>query len=244
MLKPFWFKGTPEEWNAIPSGAREELLSSTAKKKDRDAACDRWLAIVRKQEYNPLKEGQAPVPADKKAEPVFIGIRNWTEAVDGISAERIRNCIIFLLDVKRDQWYRANCSNRDFVRRFAAKMDAATPESYKFEVDPLLTSRVRHIDGENQPIVQTVIKRKPYNAEERQMILDEIGVIDYSIPFLAQRDCPKCKGDGYVEVSQYPGDPVFEKLTQSIHCECVCKGAQCPVMTSDGKPYHDNSQGR
>lgn len=247
MLKPFWFKGTPDEWNAIPAVDREMLVSAPLQKKervkDREAACARWLAIVRKEQYNPLAEA-TPAPAEEQDEPVFIGIRNWTESVEGLSAERIRNCIIFLLDVKRDPWYRANCSNREFVRRFATKMDAATPENYVYRVNPLLTSRVRHIDGENQPVVQTIIARKPKTAEERQEILDEIGVIDYSVPYLALDGCPKCKGDGYVYVSQYPDDPVNAKLELSIHCECVCKGTRCPVRKSDGKPYHDNSQPR
>src|SRR5579863_6522550 len=33
----------------------------------------------------------------------LTGIRNWNESVRGISGERLRNCIIYQLDVKRSE---------------------------------------------------------------------------------------------------------------------------------------------
>jgi hypothetical protein len=221
MLPPYWFKGTKDEWNAIPAGAQSELVSvPAAKAKEREELCARHLAIVRGQAYNPVKQGQEGTAAAAAA-PVFVGIRNWNESVDGLSAERIRNCIIFLIDVLKDPWYRANCSNRAFVRRNALKMDAATPDDYAFELDPLLTTKSRHVDGEPHPVVQRIIARKPRSPEERDKIRAEIGVGDYSTPFLAKDDCPRCKGTGYYYVSQYPGDPVFHKLEVSVPCGCV-----------------------
>jgi hypothetical protein len=217
---PGWFKGTRGEWNAIPQQDRVEMANLPAASRDTMAA--RCLAIVRNEAYNPDAATQY-VPAANAKLDVFVGIRNWNEDVPPHSAERMRNCIIFLLDVQKDPWYRANCSNRAFVRRNADKMDASTPENFDYR-DTLLKTHTRHIDGEQHPVVQRIIARKPANEAERKRIREEIGDPEtnpYVVKWLAKDDCQKCKGDGYRYVSQYPGDPVNERLELSVVCDCV-----------------------
>src|SRR5271168_928427 len=199
MMKPYWFTGTNEEWEKIPVDSQDELRSLSASRSVRDQRMGELIASVRGQVYSPQSQ-QAKIPQEAKTtEQVFFrGIRNWNvhESLDGIPGTRIRDCIIFLLDVKRDPWYISNCNNRNFVERNATKMHASTPEEYHFEKDPLIDWRVKDIDG--QPTLQTYIKRKPNTEEERKEIYLNFGVGDATIPSIADPDCKLCQGKGYV----------------------------------------------
>jgi len=221
--KPWWWKGTPEEWNRVPEGGRVvHRAMPMGEKRDQDA--QRLLALARNEQYSPEKSAASTaVPSSQKKTPHLSGIRNWTQSVRGINAERIRNCIIYLLDVKKDPWYLNNCNNRAFVERNADKMDAQTPEDYTYDPDAVITSKRRHIDGEEQPMIQTVIQREPgtLTDKERKDLRDRYGVCDSTILYLAKKDCPVCHGRSFVDVSDYPDDPLHSKLTHSEPCSCV-----------------------
>lgn len=222
---PVWFRGTAEEWNEIPTGDREVVRM--LKPAEREQECKRLLAVVRKQAYNPEKERASAndqklsATATYEQEIHFAGIRNWTESVEGVSATRIRDCILFLLDVKKDPWYIANCNNRAFVERNVHKMDAATPEDYHYDPHAIFTTRARHIDGEQHPVIQTIIKRKPKDDAERKEIREKFGINDVTIPYLAKSDCQQCAGKGYVYVSEYPDDPLLNRIQESYWCKCI-----------------------
>jgi|SRR5208282_1260425 len=161
----------------------------------------------------------APAPAEDNNEPgpELVGIRNWNEPIGGISAERLRNCIIYLLDVKKDAWYTQRLT-RGFVRSQAERIDADVPEDYVWEVDPLVGQKTVHLDEGDRTI--PIIRRKPRDKAERKKIKSKFGVNVSSIPYLAKADCPQCHGTGYYYVSSYPDDPVYSKLQEAVECRC------------------------
>src|SRR5258708_3797243 len=66
------------------------------------------------------KPGKSEQP--KASEPSELkNMRDWTEDVDGIPGERIRNCIIFMLDEKKDPWLRLNLTE-GYIRRTLGKL--------------------------------------------------------------------------------------------------------------------------
>jgi hypothetical protein len=214
---PFWWRGTPGEWNSIPEGDRALAHSMSGEARDREAA--RLLALARNERYAPEKAAAT----EAKPEVHFAGIRNWTESVNGISAERIRDCIIFLLDVQRDPWYVNNCNNRAFVKRFVHKMDEQTPEDYHYDPNAVLGTKRRHIDGENQPMVQVVVQKEQgtLTDKDRKELRDKYGVTDSTAKYLAKPDCPRCHGKVFVDVSDYPDDPQFRVLASWKPCACL-----------------------
>jgi hypothetical protein len=220
--KPWWWDGTPEEWNLVPEGDRvEHRALPVGAKREGEAA--RLLAIVRNEQFTPASDDADGITAPQKKVLHLVGIRNWTTSVDGIKAERIRNCIIYLLDIKKDTWYINNCNNRAFVERFASKMDAQVPENFVYDPDAVLASKRRHIDGENEPVIQVVVNREPGSLtdKERKDLRDGYGVSDATILYLAKKDCPLCHGKSFVDVSDYPEDPLHSVLTHSEPCKCV-----------------------
>jgi hypothetical protein len=222
MIKPYWFTGTEEEWKKIPEGAQDELKGLSGSRSVRDQRMGELIAAVRGQVYNPQSH-QAKIPQEaKKTEDVFFrGIRNWNldESVDGILGPRIRDCIIFLLDVKRDPWYISNCNNRNFVIRNAVKMHDSTPLEYHFSIDPVIDWRIKDVDG--QPTLQTYIKRPPETEEERKEIRVQFGIGDATIPSIADPTCKHCHGKGFVYLSAYPDDPLLFKIEESYWCVCL-----------------------
>lgn len=70
--------------------------------------CKQYLKC---KEAVPVQTKPAPKaqPAAAK-QPVADPLRNWSEEVDGVPAERIRLCVRFMLDIKRDPWFTSNIS--------------------------------------------------------------------------------------------------------------------------------------
>lgn len=222
--KPHWFRGTPEEWNSLPESDR--FLASQMSGEARTQEATRLLALARGGVYKPeqelAKSKTSGSESQEFAKPL-TGIRHWTEPVNGIPASRVRDCIIFLLDIKRDPWYRSNCNNRAFVHRFAQQMNEQTPEDYRYDPSAVLGFKRQHIDGEQQPVLVEVVQ-KPVTEitdKDRKQIRDKYGVNDSTVHYLAKRGCPDCKGKGFVDVSDYPGDPLYEKLASSEPCHCL-----------------------
>ena len=57
---------------------------------------------------------ETPVPVKKKpavaARPKADPLRTWDEEVDGVPGERIRSCVRFMLDIKKEPWFITNIS--------------------------------------------------------------------------------------------------------------------------------------
>ena len=222
---PFWWRGSQDEWNAVPVGSRELVASMKGEAQTKEVA--RLLAVVRNEHYKPEQETAKSKlePTNETVAKALTGIRNWTESVDGIPATRVRDCIVYLLDVKKDPWYKANCNNRAFVHRFATQMNEQTPDYYRYDPNAVLGVKARHIDGEQHPVMLTVVQKKREDMTEKDRIelRDQFGVCDATVHYLAKPDCKWCHGKGFMDVSDYPGDPLYEKLASSEPCYCLWK---------------------
>lgn len=229
MIKPWWWKGTPDEWEKISSDDQKNLnlLSGAA----RDERMRELIATVKGIVYNPQSvKAKMPQEATSVEQVALKGLRNWKESVDGIPAARIRDCIVFLLDVKRDPWYISNCNNRAFVERNAAKMNACVPEDYHWEPNPLVGWRTKYID--DQAVLQTFIARDPKTEEERRKIWNQFDIGDSTIPYIADPTCEACHGKGYVYVSSYPDDPLRVKIEESYYCPCLKRFEKLPTPSA------------
>jgi len=145
-------------------------------------------------------------------------IRDWSEDVDGISGQRLRNCIIYQLDVRKADFYVKNMS-RGFVRRNAKRLDDDTPVEFVYNPNPLIGSKQRRTE-DGKVTDDAIILRKPKDAAERKYLRDQYGVNAHTRRWLAKEDCPKCDGSGLCEVASYPSDSVYARLTDFVECSC------------------------
>lgn len=161
-------------------------------------------------------------PTAKQDEPVkkLTGIRDWHEQVGYVSAKRMRDCICFQLDVYKDPWWvgKINASGRGFLRneKIAGMLNDATPEDYEWSENPLIGWRVK-LDGSDDKLLEKRVARHPENEAERVKLRDMFGVTTHTVPFLAKKDCKRCKGSGYYSVFPYPDAP---RLPMTVECPC------------------------
>ena len=177
----------------------------------------------------PLTKPSVPSASVAQAEPIsapkLYGLRNWTESVEvrgkGVFAgSRIRECILYQCDVRRDPWYMMNLS-KGFIMNKADKLDADTPDdAYLYLGDNPLFGLKKHREEDYETTINTIL-RMPETEEERQIIKMKLGVTPGTFKWLVKKDCPKCKGTGKYDVSSYPGDKLLERLEESIECECA-----------------------
>src|SRR5271154_122023 len=130
-------------------------------------------------------ETPAPKAAEAKKGPRKpAGIRDWNESVGGVSAKRMKNCIVYHLDVAKGGWWatKINTKGRGFLRneKMARQMDADTPEDFDFgfvyDPDSLIKMRTIHVDGESEPRIRMRVARMPRSEDERTQIRDRFGV--------------------------------------------------------------------
>lgn len=188
-----------------------------------------WKGSKIKPEDVPQSDKPRSTPAsatEPTIPPGLTGLRAWNESVGGFSAERLRNCIIYLLDVKKDPWYTQNLSRR-FVRQNAQRINDEVPEDYVYDPDPLWEEYEIYDDGmDKPPSKRSRLRREPKNPKERQSLRDKCTTRDGNLTQLAaeklvKKDCPVCNGRGTVDVSDYPGVPWMERLTHSEECRCL-----------------------
>jgi len=67
--------------------------------------CKKYVCAPNKQTPASVQKKPA-VAARPKADP----LRTWDEEVDGVSGERIRSCVRFMLDIKKEPWFITNIS--------------------------------------------------------------------------------------------------------------------------------------
>ena len=102
--------------------------------------------------------------------------------------------------------------------KFVAKK---TEEEKYVEANPLLGTRKFH-DDERGTVEREVLLRDPVTTEERRIVRElwknNIATVRKA---LVKKDCPKCKGKGFVDVKDYPDDPWYSKITSSEECDCI-----------------------
>lgn len=161
-------------------------------------------------------------PAKADAQPTVSrelrGVRNWTESVGGIPADRIRDCIVYQLDVKRDQWWTKNAT-RAYVRRNVQKLVDDTPEDYRWSPNPLWGQFTVNL-GDGETHTGKRLLRDPETPEERRELRECDPRMAWTPKHLAKKSCKRCGGSGYVEVLTYPGHPLWGRLTETHVCGC------------------------
>jgi hypothetical protein len=205
-FKPFKLRHIPDsQWDVMTEDERQRLVLGV-----------QGAAMIASANGTAVAEQPAlDLPEAKPLE----DIRDWNEEVDGISGERLRNCIIYQLDVRKKDWWVKNMSIAH-VRRNAKALDEETPPGWAPKsADTLIVERTQRIDGEDVTIYE--INRDPKNDEERQRIRKRFGVNSVTIKRLTKKDCKKCNGTGYYAQSSYPGQGCLEKLSDTVTCECV-----------------------
>src|SRR5208337_3977554 len=93
------------DWQALTEAQQQATLNLYALQKAKGIKSAAPTSII--------FEAPAPESPDndgKELTPDQVGIRNWSESIvtssgKTITGERIRNCIIYQLDVRKDSWY-------------------------------------------------------------------------------------------------------------------------------------------
>lgn len=97
-------KQAPAELNATPSLSPEE--PHTECPKCGFYPCQQKLFCPKPDSPVLVKKAAKPVAKRPAADP----LRNWEEEVDGVPGERIRLCVRFMLDIKKEPWFVSNIS--------------------------------------------------------------------------------------------------------------------------------------
>jgi hypothetical protein len=227
-MKIKWSKSlwplTKDEWAAMSEEEqRQKYEEKTGRSAQPVSISPAPLIVVSTPTAKPtVKTAQAPKAPTNK--PAVGRLRNWNESVktkDGriISGERLCACIQYLLDVRRDPWYSMHLT-KGFVLKQADKLDADTPEDVHYYLGNKPLFGLKRIQEETYEVLISTILRHPENEEERLHIREKFGVTIATRPYLTKKDCPKCKGKGVFEVSSYPDDPLYERLGESVDCDC------------------------
>jgi hypothetical protein len=232
LNNPHWSNMTKEEWDnlelehqeeMIHNHNREVMLKKRNKVSNAPVKTNPIFASQKNISDNTVMVSSHPVTTELP-KTKLKGLRDWIEEVGGFSAERIRDCIIYQLDVKKNSWYIRNLT-KNFIFQNVAKLDADTPPDYRYEVDPLFGS---FTSGDQ---THPKILRMPKNNEERMEIRNRHGVNNGTIPFLVQLNCSTCKGTGTYEISSYPNAKSnIIRLHEKVICDCVYGNS-----TDDGK---------
>lgn len=165
-----------------------------------------------------------PTPTAKKPTTrPLIGIRNWTESVGGVTAERMQSCIIYHLDYSKDKWWCPKInSGKGFLKggdgKIARLLSDSVPEDFKYDPNGVIGWRSKPIDDSDDRAVEKYIRRDPRNPDERDEIRAHFGITKYSRKFLKKKDCKKCSGTGFYDIYPYADNP---KLPATIQCSCI-----------------------
>lgn len=211
-MRPHYLLHIPlETWKDLPEEEKKRLIAARGKAK---------IEVK-------TVSGKVEVPAaDSKLKPLR-DVREWNEEVDGVSAERLRNCIIFQLDVKKSNWYRMNITP-SFIRRNAKKLDDETPIGWT--TNPLIRS-VKVSSDREELQEKRIIARNPRDSEEweylHSLIVDSRGKANNEIVMrLVKSKCPKCRGTGGYNMKVNPNARSIKKRYEEFYhspCECCHK---------------------
>lgn len=188
------------------------------------------------QPAKPNSAGQSIPHEESTATKPIEDIREWNESIDGVSAERLRNCILFQLDytenLKSKQFYRSSLTpaylrrvRKDIGMSGAKHLDESTPIGWTPpEQDPMIVLRTQSFDGEVNEVPEIV--RWPKNQAERDVLLSRLtsrrGRVNPNISkWLVDRKCPQCKGVGNYLVESHPDDKNMKWQETWRDCACI-----------------------
>jgi hypothetical protein len=94
---------------------------------------------------------------------------------------------------------------------------ADTPEDWRYDPDPMIRERTVHLDGGDTTVIQEVVRR-PRDARERALLQNDA---DRNAEWLFDPACPRECKRGWLDVPDYPDDPVHMRLSHAELCPCV-----------------------
>jgi hypothetical protein len=102
------------------------------------------------------------------------------------------------------------------------KFVAKKSEEEKYvEANPLFGTRKFH-DDDRGTVEKPVLLRDPVTPAERKQVREVYKANIATVrKALVKKDCPKCKGRGFYDTPDYPGDPWYARLMSSIECACI-----------------------
>jgi hypothetical protein len=212
LAKPFYVKMSDAEWAELDDDGRAMATRNFKPGGSKAKPLPKAKALVTSQTSTPAPETPVDSVAALVAEagmetPALLDLRNWNEDFDGIPASRIRSCIIFMLDYKKDnQWYRDNLTEGYLRRRMAKfggitgarKIHEDTPPGWSIpEKNPMIVLKSFAFDGETMERKEIV--RAPQTADEwkylQGLLYDRYNRRNPNIVrWLADPNCSKCKG--------------------------------------------------
>lgn len=150
------------------------------------------------------------------------GLCEWSEPISGCSNPvRLGDCIYYQRHIKKNDYFIKKLS-RGYVLEQWKRVVSDTPEDYVYDLDPLWGKKRSHDTETGGTTEQTVLRRKPKNQNEREEIRVKMPHMPkIAVEALFKSPCPYGCDKGYVEVSNYPDDPVLKRLTSSEPCRCL-----------------------
>jgi hypothetical protein len=104
--------------------------------------------------------------------------------------------------------------------KFELKLSAEAQREAIAEANPLIGTK-KYLDEQRGTVEYPVLLRDPVGAAERQKVREVWAKnLDHVRRRLAKKDCPRCHGKGSYDVYDYPGDPIYYRLTSSEICGC------------------------
>ncbi len=151
------------------------------------------------------------------------GLCDWSDPIPGCAnPAHVGDCVYYQRHVKKNDYFIPRLTNA-YVRKEWKRLAADTPEDYCYDPDPLFETTEKHLDGiDNPPTHQTMLRRAPRTAKERQQVRAKFPHLPGDV--VRKLYHPSCKHgckEGTIEVSDYPGDPLLERLKHAENCPCV-----------------------
>ena len=165
-------------------------------------------------------DGLAPQPKASRPQHPAGGLRNWSEWIDGCpyAPEKIADWIIFLLDVSKNPWYQTNLSRR-FVLQNWRRICDDVPAEYEWDPEPLFREKtIVQDEAKGTRLTLMVPCRRPKNDKERKILQKDPDKWKH---LLYNPKCAYGCVNGTIDVSDYPGDPLYERLVHAENCRCV-----------------------
>ena len=150
------------------------------------------------------------------------GLCDWSEPISGCSNPvRLGDCIYYQRHVKKNDYFIKKLS-RGYVLEQWKRVVSDTPEDYVYDPDPLWGTKLTHDVDTGESAQQTILCRKPKTQREREEIRAKMPHLPKAaVEALFKHGCQYGCKEGYVEVSDYPNDPILGRLTHSERCGCV-----------------------
>jgi hypothetical protein len=148
------------------------------------------------------------------------GLCDWAEEIPGCNVYpgSIGDAIYYQRHVKKNDYFIPKLT-KGYVLKQWQRILNDTPEDFEYEAVPLFKDHVSHLEG-GATHTSKVVQRRPKNAKERALLQQNISS---NRQWLYDPACPnRCK-EGYLDVSDYPDDPLFSNLKSTVICECVTK---------------------